>query len=72
MLASYGLPNHAHDAKSLIVKFPQADQLVDDRLLLGATSKLWYVAWIFKYRISVEVGAKAISYGEKKIVEEVS
>ena len=55
MLASQWHTNHARDAKILFVKFPQAQELINDLFLLCETTKLGDKAWFIEHGTKIKV-----------------
>lgn len=60
MLAPNRHSCHALHAEVLIVEFPKAEKLVNNRLLLASTGQLWDVTRIFDDAVDIEVHAKAV------------
>ena len=67
MLASYWHPDHTVNAKVLVIKLPETDQVVDDRFLRSATAKLRDVAGILSHGHCVEIRAHGKGDCEEKI-----
>jgi hypothetical protein len=57
MLTSQRHSDHTWNAKVRLVEFPQAQKLVDDRLLLSEAAKLWDKTWFVKHCAEVEISA---------------
>jgi hypothetical protein len=64
MLAPQGHSDHARDTEILIIKFPNAQQLIDDCLLLRETTKFGDVARLIKHGTEIEVAAESKTSGE--------
>jgi hypothetical protein len=71
MLASQRHSNHAWNAKVLLIKLPQAQQLVYDNLLLCETAKLRNKPRLIEHCAEVEIPAKSIEYSENKVAERI-
>ena len=67
MMAAYRYPDHAMYTKVLIVKFPKANQLVNNSFLRCTTTELWYVARVFNHADDIEVGTKTIAHCKQEI-----
>ena len=59
MFAPHWHSNVAQYTVIPVIVLPQAEKLVDDRLLLSTAIGFGYVSRIFQHGKSVEVGAKA-------------
>ena len=68
MFATQRPPDHAIHTEVLIVKLPQAHQIVDDRLLLSPTSEFRYIARILNHTDRIEPRAKP-KYNRKKQIQ---
>ena len=62
MFAPHRHSNVAQYTVIPVIVLPQAEELVDDRLLLSTAIGFGYVSWVFQHGKSVEVGAKAEGY----------
>jgi hypothetical protein len=69
VLASQRHSNHAWNAKVLLIKLPQAQQLVNDNLLLCETTKFGDKSRLIEHRAEVEISTKSIKYSEEKIAK---
>jgi hypothetical protein len=69
MLAPQRHSNHAWHAKVLLVKFPQAQQFIDDNLLLREATKLWDKTRLIEHRAEIEIPAETIEYSEDDVAE---
>ena len=58
MLAPNRHPDHAVNAKILVIKLPETDQVVDNGFLRSATAKLRDVAGILSHGHCVEICAQ--------------
>lgn len=67
VFASQRPPDHAIHTKILLIKFPQAQQFVDNRLLLSPTSELWHITRIFSHANGVEPCAEAVCNAKNQI-----
>ena len=61
MLTPQGPSDHAGYTEVLVIEFPQAQKLVNNCLLLRATSKLRDVAGVFNHAVYVKVCTKSIA-----------
>lgn len=68
MFASQWPSDHAVYTEILIVKFPQAQQLVDDCFLLRATPKFGYVTRVLDHTDGIEPCTQSITHSEENIV----
>lgn len=48
---------HTRHAKIMLIKLPEAQQLINDRFLLCQTSKFWNIARLIDHRACVKIGA---------------
>ena len=67
MLAPDWHPDHAVNAKVLVIKFPETDQFVNHGFLRSATAKLRDVAGILGHGHGVEICAQGKGDCEEKI-----
>jgi len=71
MLTPHRHPIHADNAEILIVKLPEAKQLIDDCLLLASTIQLGHVSRIFDHTVDVEIQGETVRGPKDDIQEEV-
>lgn len=71
MFASQWPSNHAVYAEILIVKLPQAEQLVNNCFLLRPTPKLGYVARVFDHTNGIEPCTESIADSKANVVDRV-
>jgi DNA-directed RNA polymerase subunit H (RpoH/RPB5) len=67
MFASQGHSDHARDTEVLIIKFPEAQQLIDDCLLLRETTKFGDVARLVKHSAGIEIATESKTSGEQYV-----
>jgi hypothetical protein len=58
MFASKRLTYHARDAKVLLVKFPQAQKLINDSFLLSEAGELGNITWLIEHSAEIEIATK--------------
>ena len=69
MLASQRHPNHAGNAEILLIKLPQAEQFIDNNLLLCEAAEFRYKARFIEHCAEIEVPAKSVEYAKGKVAE---
>lgn len=57
VLTSHRLPRHAVHTETLVIVFPEAKQLVYDRLLLTSTAWFGYVPGVLDHADDIKIGA---------------
>ena len=67
MLASQRLSYHAGDAKVLVIKLPQAQEVINNSLLLVPTGQFRYISWIFDHAVNIEICAEAVGDRKKEV-----
>jgi hypothetical protein len=60
VLAPQWHTNHARNAKVLVIELPQAQELINDSLLLGQAAKFGNIARFIKHGTEIEVSTKRI------------
>jgi hypothetical protein len=69
MLASQRHSNHARNAEVLLIKLPQAQQLIDDSLLLRETAEFGHKPRLIEHRAEIEIPAEGVKYSEGKVAK---
>jgi len=71
MLASQRHPNHAGNAEILLIKLPQAEQFIDNNLLLCEAAEFSHKARLIEHCAEIEVPAKSVEYAKGKVAERI-
>jgi hypothetical protein len=71
MLASQRHSNHARNAEVLLIKLPQAQQLIDDNLLLSEAAEFGHKPRLIEHRAEIEIPAEGIKYSKGKVAKGV-
>jgi len=71
MLASQRHANHAGNAEILLIKLPQAEQFIDNNLLLREAAEFRYKARLVEHCAEIEVPAKSVEYAKGKVAERI-
>lgn len=69
MLTSQRRPDHALHTKVRLVKLPEADELINNSLLLRNTIQFRYKAWVASHAAVVEPSAETESACENEVHE---
>ena len=67
VLTSQRPPDHARNTKVGIIELPQADQLIDDGLLLSDAVHFWHKARVINHASDVEPACQGSKEGEGKV-----
>lgn len=67
MFAPHWHSDHAVNAKGLLVKFPETDQLLNGGPLGCATAELWYISRILDHADRIKIRTEKKAYGEKNV-----
>ena len=67
MLAPQRHPNHTGDAEILVIKLPQAQELINNSLLLSKAAELGNIARFVSHATEIEVATERVENSERDI-----